>query len=174
MILNKWILIQVTTIVFFNSLSAQQIQRSALSAGGDHFTTDQTSLSFTLGQSGFAGTLHAANLTLTVGFQQMDGLMPTTIHDYRNDISITAFPNPFSEYVHIAIDLNQGSKMSFRLFDSSGKLVVHKKNIELIPEHHKELIYSPKLLNGMYHIEVGLNLNGGEVLHYTLPLLHIK
>jgi photosystem II stability/assembly factor-like uncharacterized protein len=74
------------------------------------------------------------------------------------------YPNPSSEYVSIAGDLDSaGASLSFRLFDMVGRLLLSQQSPLFQP------IYVSHLNSGLYHLEIS---NDREKEHQTIILHH--
>jgi hypothetical protein len=114
---NNLILI-VFALIFSKNLYSQEI----LSTSGDEFTTSSMQLSWTLGET-MIETYSQSSIVLTQGFHQ--GILNVSVIEESNlnGMSISAFPNPASDWLNIKVDLNNSTNLTAYLYSAEGKLV---------------------------------------------------
>ena len=108
-------------ILFAISFSAfgQSLTPTVVSSGGKFHSAGGYTLSATVGEIAVT-TLKAATVTLTQGFQQPYDI-GTSIKETGLDWSITAYPNPVSEFLNIRFDLEQPLDLNIEIMDISGR-----------------------------------------------------
>ena len=108
-------------ILFAISFSAfgQSLTPTVVSSGGKFHSAGGYTLSATVGEIAVT-TLKAATVTLTQGFQQPYDI-GTSIKETGLDWSITAYPNPVSEFLNIRFDLEQPLDLNVEIMDISGR-----------------------------------------------------
>jgi hypothetical protein len=98
---------------------AQKLTPTVVSSGGKFHSAGGYTLSATVGEIAVT-TLKSATLTLTQGFQQPYDI-GTSIKETGLDWSITAYPNPVSEFLNIRFDLEQPLDLNIEIMDISGR-----------------------------------------------------
>jgi hypothetical protein len=98
---------------------AQSLTPTVVASGGKFHSAGGYTLSSTIGELAVT-TLKSATLTLTQGFQQPYDI-GTSIKETGLDWSITAYPNPVSEYLNIRFDLEQPIDLNVEILDISGR-----------------------------------------------------
>ena len=98
---------------------AQKLTPTVVSSGGSYFSAGGYTLSATIGEIAVT-TLKTASLTLTQGFQQPYDI-GTSIKETGLDWSITAYPNPVSEFLNIRFDLTDPIDLNVEIMDMSGR-----------------------------------------------------
>ena len=137
-------------IYFFFSLGSIKLySQSNITAGGGEATGNGGEVNYSVGQIDYI-TETGSNGTTTSGVQQpyeiyvQSGIMQTDIN-----LSIFVYPNPSADFAILNIENQDIQKMSYKLFDTQGKLIIQKEiktnpvNIEL-----------SDLNNGIYFIKV--------------------
>jgi hypothetical protein len=103
-------------LLIYTETDAQQV----ISSAGISGSNTSGSINSTVGEL-VIDTKTAGSTTITQGFHQTK-LIVTSVKDLQNfGFTITAFPNPTSDFVTIKIENGKPSKMSYMLFDTSGK-----------------------------------------------------
>jgi hypothetical protein len=104
------------------SLQAQEL----VSAAGNYFINAQGSISWSLGET-VIETYTSGEMTLTQGFKQPNITISTIAEDSGLEFEITVFPNPTQAHIIIFNHLGQAEKSEFRLYDTSGRLILGNK-----------------------------------------------
>lgn len=102
--MKKFYLIFLLLAIAYGGI-AQELSHSAISSAGDEASSGNIQLSWTLGELATA-TLTGNSEILTQGFQQAELIRVNTqqVHEFLN---ISAYPNPFDQYVNIQKDTDQ-------------------------------------------------------------------
>jgi hypothetical protein len=109
-------------VLFVNHTQGQSLGRYIIGSFGDFSSTSSgTTLSSTLGE--ITGTTESSHSTfITQGFQQPDALIITSIFKPKyNNLFISVFPNPTSQYVTIKKDCTQS--LYVELTDVLGQVI---------------------------------------------------
>lgn len=114
-------------IAFYFSLSFVSAQENINASGGDA-SGSGGSVSYSVGQvvyQTYAGT----NGSVAQGVQQPYEIsVVTTIDEAKGiSLSITAYPNPTTDYLTLSIDKSEVSNLSYQLYDMQGKLLKNEK-----------------------------------------------
>lgn len=108
-------------ILFGLLISASQIfAQEVLSSGGDHFTTTDYAVSFTLGELAIE-TVSSTDRILTQGFHQTN-LTITSVSEVTS-AEVLVYPNPASNVINIT-GLEQFNVLRYRLVDVTGRTVL--------------------------------------------------
>ncbi|MFO8067789.1 MAG: T9SS type A sorting domain-containing protein [Bacteroidales bacterium] len=124
---TKVLLSFIIAIISF-PLFSQNNQQEVISTGGNHFESEDLSVTFTVGET-FVETLYSNEYILTQGFHQTK-LTIVNIEDAPElYFNITAFPNPTNDFVNVKIEghdasIDNKSKLHYSIFDMNGKLIV--------------------------------------------------
>lgn len=113
---------RILAIIFLasvSSLCAQQLTPTVVSSGGSYSSAGGYTLSATVGEIAVT-TLKAATLTLTQGFQQPYDI-GVGIKETGLDWSITAYPNPVSQFLNIRFDVEEPLDLNVEIMDVSGR-----------------------------------------------------
>ncbi len=104
---------------FSFNLMAQTLTPTVVSSGGSYFSAGGYTLSATIGEIAVT-TLKTATLTLTQGFQQPYDI-GTSIKETGLDWSITAYPNPVSQFLNIRFDVTEPLDLNVEIMDIAGR-----------------------------------------------------
>jgi hypothetical protein len=110
-----FILLAVTSF----TLTGQQLTPTVVSSGGSYHSAGGYTLSATVGEIAVT-TLKAATLTLTQGFQQPFDI-GVGIKETGLDWSITAYPNPVSQFLNIRFDVTEPLDLNVEIMDIAGR-----------------------------------------------------
>lgn len=99
---------------------SQSVPRQVISPAGDHFTSANADLCWTLGEVAIL-TISDGNNTLTQGFQQTN-LEITSVDEVAFDFEISLYPVPCTDYLDIQLD-GLNDDLTVRLFNLSGQLM---------------------------------------------------
>lgn len=112
-------------LVFWTHRSSAQMQ-SVIAGSGEYFQGQNITVSFTLGEP-VISTLEKTDMIVTQGFQQSN-LTVTVIDTYDGfDINITAYPNPVTDEIKLAVDKKLSAEASYSLYDITGGLVTQDR-----------------------------------------------
>lgn len=81
---------------------------------------------------------------------------PVDIRCYNNDLSVSVFPNPFADELHIKIKGFDGNHFAVKIFDINGK-IVYSKIFNSSDLNSLYINFENKLSNGIYFILFELN-----------------
>lgn len=129
---------------------AQQINRSAIVPLGGY----ASGFDFTLGET-FSTTMINGNSMLTLGMQQMDKTLTTTISEIGagKKIDCTVFPNPTSGKFSLKINSTSYENLIVKLYDAFGKLVLTETRT--IGQGSFETVIDPGVMpSGIYLISL--------------------
>jgi len=120
-------------------LYAQGVQEVVLSSGAHH-TTDQGSLSWSVGE-GITETMISAGFVITSGFQQSELTITSIVTTDIPEASVWVYPNPLSSYLTVETAENP-QEYAVLLYDSQGNLL-YKKDISMQKEILDMRFYAP-------------------------------
>ncbi|XOV93617.1 MAG: T9SS type A sorting domain-containing protein [Bacteroidota bacterium] len=128
------------------NLPAFTQENEAITSAGDFDKNGNGSISWTLGDLSI-GTYSLQNITIAEGFQL--GLSEDIITAIRkqSDLQILVYPNPTESHISIQVDTKE--KLSYRLFDLTGRTMIEEFNT--LPE---TAISLDNLQPGIYLLEV--------------------
>ena len=112
-------LILIILITASSSLYGQKLTPTVVSSGGSYLSAGGYTLSATIGEIAVT-TLKSGSLTLTQGFQQPYDI-GTGIKETGLDWSISAYPNPVSEFLNIRFDLTDPIDLNVEIMDMAGR-----------------------------------------------------
>ena len=120
--------LQLSAILLFGiGLTGLQAQTSVNTTGGNA-SGDGGSTSYSIGQVVYQ-THTGTNGSVAEGVQQAYEIsVVTAIEQAKNiDLTVTAYPNPVTDYLTLFISEFKLSGLSYQLFDMSGKLLLNEK-----------------------------------------------
>lgn len=120
--------LQLSAILLFGiGLTGLQAQTSVNTTGGNA-SGDGGSTSYSIGQVVYQ-THTGTNGSVAEGVQQAYEIsVVTAIEQAKNiDLTVTAYPNPVTDYLTLSISEFKLSGLSYQLFDMSGKLLLNEK-----------------------------------------------
>ncbi len=123
---------QLKLVVFFLlvlGLTGLQAQESLNASGGD-VSESGGSLAYSVGQlvyhsntatdaSVVEGVQQPYEISLVIGLQENPGIK----------LSVSAYPNPVSDYLILSVDKLESSSLNYQLYDMQGKLLQNEKII---------------------------------------------
>ena len=119
---SKFIIVSAFMALISGFANAQQV----ISSSGSTLKSSTGSLSFTVGEL-VIDTKNAGATTITQGFHQTK-LTITAMNVLRQqNFSISAFPNPTSDFVNLKIEKGEIRDIEFILFDLQGKVLSNRK-----------------------------------------------
>lgn len=124
---NKYKVRIYVVIVLSFSLFSVKAQQSVHVAGGNSIGSDG-SVSYTVGQV-VCSSIIANNGSILQGVQQPYEISVVTSIENAKGIclSVTAYPNPTTNYLTLYIEDFDISNLSYQLFDINGKILQNKK-----------------------------------------------
>ena len=102
--MKKFYLIFALLAISYGGIS-QELSHHVISSAGDEASNGNIQLNWTLGELATT-TLTSTDETLTQGFQQAE-LIRVNTREVREFVKISAYPNPFDQYVNIQKDTDQ-------------------------------------------------------------------
>ncbi|MBD80495.1 MAG: hypothetical protein CL840_16380 [Crocinitomicaceae bacterium] len=110
------------------TISAQSLERSVVSSGGQEQKNASLNLSFTVGESAIT-TSKQSTLIITQGFQQSyeeeGGDTNISVENQIVDLGISLFPNPSHQFVNITS--TSGKELTLTVVDGLGKVILQQK-----------------------------------------------
>jgi hypothetical protein len=80
---------------------------------------------------------------------------PTNTREWNeNNISIRAFPNPFSDIIYFDIKLKEASGINIQVFNTLGTPILLRKSENVQLEHQVEIRELSQLLPGIYFVQI--------------------
>ena len=152
----KLVLTLIFTIVAYNLFGQQAHHQMISSQGKSSVTSSGLIVHHTVGQLSVTGNFKG-NFSVQQGYQQSlwNNYLTTS-----NKITLTTYPNPFTEFVNFNLNSIQIGKITIQIFDINGKQVYHKE--QLITNNQCTLKLS-NLSIGTYLVK----LNGEQFKYYT-------
>jgi hypothetical protein len=116
-------LLVATLLTFAFSLSTVSAQESVNATGGNALGSGG-SASYSVGQVAYQ-THTGTSGSVAEGVQQPYEISVVTSIEEANDIklSITAYPNPTTDYLELKVESEKLNDLSYQLFDMNGKLL---------------------------------------------------
>lgn len=93
--------------------------QQVIAGSGNHFENETVQMSWTLGEP-VIETLFNQNIQLTQGFHQTL-LFVTAIEDFGFDMSISAYPNPTSDFLNLVIKNDEVQDLYYVIYSMQGK-----------------------------------------------------
>ena len=112
--------------IFIGSVLAQVISQDVIASSGDHFTNDDISLSWTLGEP-IIETVENGNVTLTQGFHQPKIFLTAIKEPRLNEVELNVFPNPAVDIVNIDLSMGAEEIITVQLYNMKGEKLISKK-----------------------------------------------
>ena len=136
-ILAGFILLTKTTI-------GQNLNTNLITTAGDYFSSQNNSLSWTIGEP-FTETVQSTNNILTQGFQQKQDLISNSIFELDKIISVNCFPNPIKEY--LTLESNSTENLTYQILNINGNIVLENKFCESTIIDFKPIMVGIYILN---------------------------
>lgn len=150
-------MIKSTFIIFISSLlswSKIYAQQAPVSAGGNAEGATG-SISYTIGQAFYTPTGNSEVL-ITPGMQQSYTIAILSTSKMAENIRMTVFPNPTSEYLTLKTDLLEIKNQNYQVFNLQGKIMMEKGI-----QSEQTVIDTQALPDGVYLFNV---LTNGQLL----------
>ena len=150
-------IISLAFILTVISVSSQNIHHQMVSAQGkSSITSSGLIVHHTVGQLSVSGNFKG-KFSVQQGYQQS---LWSNYLTTSKKITLTTYPNPFTEFVNFNLNSIQIRKITIQIFDINGKQVYHKE--QLITNNQCTLKLS-NLSIGTYLVK----LNGEKFKYYT-------
>jgi hypothetical protein len=165
------ILLAIILLSCSTSANAQLIlHKSVIANGGASYSSPGLSADWTVGQT-VVNQYTSSGLTITEGFHPIEAASvitpPLAVPAVKNNIvSVSAYPNPTSSILNIAIVQNQPATITIQVLDEAGGVV---KNVITLPAQQSvnTEVDMSSLSAGTYIIMV----NAGTKEAYTMKVV---
>jgi hypothetical protein len=141
----KSILICLMLSVLITTASMGQ---EVISSAGDFHSAGGHSVSWTIGEP-VIDTWTAGGTVITQGFQQPILDIVSVYEHPELSFDISAFPNPTSDFLNLVVTNGDYEKLSYQLFDLTGKLLDSRQ----VVSEHTEIMFA-HLPAAMYYVRV--------------------
>ena len=146
----KPLLVVIAVLLTFTGYS-QELPRHVFSSGGGDYESAAMHASWTIGQAEPVATTSQPSVILCPGSQQFDDQMVSVKENFEEN-EFLVYPNPCGDYVHLQMEFNQATEITYTLYDFSGKALFSK---ELSGHHsYREHIDLGELAPGMYNLMI--------------------
>ena len=150
-------------------LQAQSAERQVIGSTGGYYSGSSVKVSATVGEA-VTTTGTSATVILTQGFQQADG-GAVDIRDLASGLSVSAYPNPSSDWVMLRINAPHTMVLTIQVFDVSGKLTaVPSRQIEVNGAATHPIDFS-NLAAGNYYVRLTAQ---DDALHQTIRVQKVE
>jgi hypothetical protein len=105
--------------LFSYDLYCQSFKPDIIAASGDEGNTGEFSMVWTLGET-FIFEYSNIDFTLSQGFHQNFNNIPTTFELPSQNIDIDAYPNPVTDLLTVAINVNANKQWKYEIYDARG------------------------------------------------------
>jgi hypothetical protein len=124
----KKLMILGLLFMWYFQAPSQSNNYDVLPSSGNYCTSDDFTLSWTLGEC-ITETFHTNEIILTQGFQQGMFLITSLDEHKIEGLLVKVYPNPFTDLINIFATYNSMPHNSFRieLFDAQGKVLLINK-----------------------------------------------
>lgn len=141
-------IISITIFCLLLILPVLAASQQVLSTTGNHAQNNQGMLSWTLGEP-FITTLTSDENMLTQGFHQGKLTVTAIIEKNILPFSITAYPNPANEILHLKIEPETSDRLQYVLYSVHGQLLSESSLSTSITE-----IFFNDLKPGLYFVKI--------------------
>ncbi|MFT5512785.1 MAG: hypothetical protein ACI8SE_001184 [Bacteroidia bacterium] len=142
----------LTALLFATSVSAQSIERSVVSTGGNTSTTASLSIEYTIGEMAF-GQYSNTSIDLSAGFNQAYETDNSSIPVVTSVGRVSVYPNP----TNASLNVLSSSNCTVRITSVQGLVMSHSVEITGALIHTLNVSH---YASGLYILEVS---NGFEV-----------
>ena len=119
--MNKKLLFYILLVTAPGAASAQSLVNEVQAAGGDHFTSANAQLSWTLGET-VTETFEPGTITLTQGFQQTSFVITGLTEETAAQPSV--YPVPSTGEINIDFGKLEEGAWTFTLYDATGRQLI--------------------------------------------------
>ncbi|GAB4403623.1 MAG: hypothetical protein OHK0039_02980 [Bacteroidia bacterium] len=151
------------------SLSAQQIERSVISALGSVGSTATIQISATAGEA-VTTTVTSGTLVLTQGFQQPDADGATAIDPALLQVEYKFYPNPAQDLLFLEFTSSQSLSLRAELIDAQGRSIEGYRYQYRVQGSIREQWDLRPLADGQYYLR--LSDTDGNLLRTHLLRTH--
>lgn len=146
----KLMLTVVITILSTTLWAQQPVVQQAVVSGGEYHKKDAGSISWSLGETAVS-TLAEGEYIITQGFQQSKLRVTAIDEELYVTISITAYPNPTSSNLFIAVD-GEIANLKYEVYNVNGFNIAGN----IFDSNPQEIVFA-HFNSGVYLIRVQLN-----------------
>lgn len=144
-------------LFFFAGIAGASAQvtlgTEAISSAGGYYSGSWGSLSVNIAGEPVIETISGGNAVFTQGFEQPKFKGTGIISLPANAPTIHLYPNPSSDVVNVGFNLTQRGKLSFRLFDMSGRELSGSAKTGQ-PGQQTEMLDLSGLSQGLYMLNI--------------------
>lgn len=105
---------------------AQTYTPAALNVGGGSNTINGQEFEYSIGEMVLVNTATASNIVVTQGVLQPGDFGTGISNNLLGDGQVSVYPNPFDDFVNIAIDLPTYGSLLLSVYNIDGKLISQK------------------------------------------------
>ncbi|MEA1897367.1 MAG: hypothetical protein U9N53_06850, partial [Bacteroidota bacterium] len=120
----KLLLVVIAVLLAFTGYS-QELPRHVFSSGGGDYESVVMHASWTIGQAEPVATTSQPTVILSSGFQQFDDQL-VSVKERSEENEFLVYPNPCSDYVHLQMEFDQVTEITYTMYDFSGKALFSK------------------------------------------------
>jgi hypothetical protein len=145
----KW---QLDAAVFDNNQESFQVNQLPLSIGMHTLSASVTDAT-TLVRTDNHALIHTNTITWAIDRTALG----VNVSSFENRIAYRIFPNPSSNVVNIAIDLEKSSTVSIDIAAADGKIVQNIAAKKFEPGKHTDFVSIENLANGTYFVTIKID-----------------
>ncbi len=103
------------------------------------------------------------NYMLSTGLLQTFSPLVTVLNELAHSerMSVTIFPNPTSQYLHVATNYNQSGQVQMHLLDAQSKIIYKSESNAIFNQFQKNLDIG-KYPAGIYYLKIQFQPNLGQ------------
>lgn len=162
--MKKHNVIPVLLLFLAGSLSAQQITPFVIASAGDFFSSQNFSVSWTLGE--MATETIGTDVILTQGFQQPSYSTGTYVPPVASDqFRIKVYPVPAYNTLTVQVKGNENTDLNLDLYDALGRKLISARMEAGTPEYEMDL---SQIHPGVYFLKV-TTVAGESIKTYQVP-----
>lgn len=154
-------LLVVFAVSLVTTCFSQEMPRHVFCSGGGEYEAGGMHASWTIGQVEALNTIETPLIILSSGFQQFDDQLVSVKEVYTEEEALV-YPNPCTDHVILELDMAKTGSVDYRLYDFSGKILLHDAIRGNTPCRHE--ISVQELPPGIYNLVITSGDNAGKQL----------
>lgn len=171
--MHKTILFYFLFFTFYNS-DAQVSSPQVFASGGNVFTSQSFTNSYTIGEISLITTITAPTFLLTQGFHQPFEYM-TNVEQATFTSDIILFPNPANDFIYLKLNNNFKGTLQIFIYNSLGSITHELNNISFDSGFNNTISFPIQhIATGTYMLKASLSLHENAPPIQTVHKIFVK
>jgi putative heme degradation protein len=156
----------ISILILYASIMNKSNAQSTINCMGGAAVLNGNTYEVSIGEMSIVSTSSNGGVHLTQGVLQKIEVKTLSIVNNSSKIKADVFPNPTSDILNIAYNLDHSSKSSLVIFDHSGKKILEELLQNVSGNSNKQIDLS-RFAAGVYTLHLQLHTNDAQIYQST-------